>query len=202
MISLQFDTAGSLAVAHTLLAIATLRGTGEDRALDALLAVEDSILAIPPESHSIVAARATIAIRRLIVASNDPTAPEWGWLMDAIEGLDEHFQEACGAIEALVPIAAAHRDAIIRGNSEDGTSAGLGPDRADEMDKIERTIRWSCCLAELNVPEAGASLPEQICFVPVPMPIEAAMVLAKPKRKPRSRAKTQSRRKVRAERRS
>jgi hypothetical protein len=96
----------NLAAAHTLLAIATLRRAGEDRALDALLAVEDSILAMPPESRIIVMARAAIAMRRLIVAANDPAAPEWGWLMDALEALDEHFQEACGAIPEPVPIPA------------------------------------------------------------------------------------------------
>ncbi|GGJ05024.1 hypothetical protein GCM10011320_09920 [Neoroseomonas lacus] len=49
-------------------------------------------------SRFVVVARANIAMRRLMVASNDPAAPEWRWLMDAIEGLGEHFQEACEAI--------------------------------------------------------------------------------------------------------
>lgn len=187
----------TLAAAYAILAAAMLRGSGEDRALDLLLAAEDAILAMPIDRGEIVSARAHIAIRRLMVASDDRDAPEWRWLLDALLGQAEHFQEAGNAIEHLVSIAQAHRDAIIRGNSADGTRAGLDPDRAAEVEDMDDTIRWSQCLAGLDLePEEESATPEPISFVPASIP--AAMPVAKPKpeRKPRSRTKSQGRRKA------
>jgi hypothetical protein len=190
----------TLAAAYALLAAANLRGSGEDRALDILLAAEDAILATPIDRHEIVAARAHIAIRRLMVASEDRGAPEWGLLMGAVLSLLDDFQEAANAIETLLPIALTHRDAIIRGNSADGTRAGLDPDRAAEVEDIDGIIEWSCCLAELDLPEAEkqGDMPEPGAIAPVLIP--ATPPVAKPEPKPRSRAKTQPRRKARAKR--
>ena len=192
----------TLAAAYALVASAVLRGSAEDRALDVLLAAEDAILAMPVDRREIVAARAHIAIRRLMVASDDRAAPEWRWLLDALMGLDDDFQEAVEAIEHLVPIALTHRDAIIRGNSADGTRAGLDADRTEEVDGIEDTVLWACCLAELDMPEVrkAAAVPEPGSFVPALIPV--APPAAEPKPKPRSKAKTPARRKGRAKRHS
>lgn len=141
MTSTALDHAARFGLTTAHEALAAVRGTpAVDAAIDAVMQAEDAALAAPQDCMAAVVLRASIALRRLRVASEDPDAQEWAILGSAIDDIAGAEDEATGAIAELVRVALAHRSAILAGNAMRGRRSALDPAREDEVQAIEQAI--------------------------------------------------------------